>query len=79
MNTHDAGSDRKVECLAQEFHVPVDVVATLYEHECAELAIEARVTSYLPIFAIRNVRGILCGFGAGIEGRADANSSANLS
>lgn len=77
MRVQDSGSDRKVEFLAEEFHVPVEVVATLYERECAELALQARVTSYLPIFAIRNVRGILGELGSGTDGGEDAGAPAS--
>jgi hypothetical protein len=50
---------RIVALLAQESHVPIDDVTTLYEHERAELAAGAHITKFLDIFAIRNVREIL--------------------
>jgi len=50
---------RIVAFLAEESRLPIDDVATLYEHERAELAVAARVTSFLHIFAIRNVQEIL--------------------
>ena len=45
-----------VEFLAKELHMPVDDVASLYGKELAKLTIGARVTAFLSIFAIRNVR-----------------------
>ncbi len=50
---------RIVATLAEESRWPIDDVATLYEHERAELAVAAHVTSFLDIFAIRNVQAIL--------------------
>ncbi len=54
-------ADRKrlVEFLSQESKVPIDEVAHLYEDELAELDIGARIKSFLPIFAIRNVQETL--------------------
>lgn len=50
---------RIVATLAAESHVPIDDVAALYEHERAGLALSARITNFLHIFAIRNVQEIL--------------------
>lgn len=50
---------RIVATLALEAHVPIDDVATLYEHERAALAVSAHITKFLHIFAIRNVRETL--------------------
>ena len=50
---------RIVEFLAQDSKVPIEDVATLYEHERSALAAGARVTSFIHIFAIRNVQEIL--------------------
>ncbi|MCV2356393.1 DUF3562 domain-containing protein [Paucibacter sp. B2R-40] len=50
---------RIVATLASECHVPVAEMATLYEHERAELALGAHITKYLHIFAARNVQEIL--------------------
>ena len=50
---------RIVATLSAESHVPIDDVAALYEHERAGLAVGARVTKFLHIFAIRNVQEIL--------------------
>lgn len=46
---------RIVASLALECHMPVGEMAALYEHERAELAVGARITKFLHIFAIRNV------------------------
>lgn len=60
-NTHDKQPDqvRLVASLASECHVPVAEMATLYEHERAELALGAHITKYLHIFATRNVLQVL--------------------
>jgi Protein of unknown function (DUF3562) len=50
---------RIVAALASECHVPISEMATLYEHERAELALSAHITKYLHIFATRNVLEIL--------------------
>ena len=50
---------RIVAFLAAECRRPVAEVADLYEHERAALALGARVTKFLHIFAIRNVQSIL--------------------
>ena len=50
---------RTIEHLAREAQVPVDEVAQLYVEVRAELAAGARITSFLGIFAIRNVRKVL--------------------
>jgi Protein of unknown function (DUF3562) len=50
---------RIVASLASQCHVPIGEMATLYEHERAELALGAHVTKYLDIFATRNVLEIL--------------------
>jgi hypothetical protein len=50
---------RIVASLAAEWHVPVDEMAALYEHERAKLAEGAHFTKFLHIFATRNVLEIL--------------------
>lgn len=50
---------RIIAFLAEESHLPLAEVATLYEHERAELALGAHITKFLDIFAIRNVQEIL--------------------
>ena len=59
--TIEKGPDQKrlVALLAAECHVPVGEMATLYEHERAELASDAHITKYLHIFATRKVLEIL--------------------
>jgi Protein of unknown function (DUF3562) len=61
MPAHEKQPDQKriVAFLADESHVPIGDVATLYEHERAELALGAHITKFLHIFAIRNVQEIL--------------------
>ena len=58
---HEKQPDQKriVASLASECHVPIDDVATLYEHERAELALGAHISKFLHIFATRNVLEIL--------------------
>ena len=46
---------RIVASLASKCHVPIGEMATLYEHERAELALGAHITNYVHIFATRNV------------------------
>lgn len=50
---------RAVASLALEASVPFAEVARLYEAERARLESGARVKSFLPVFAMRNVREIL--------------------
>ena len=50
---------RIVASLATECHLPIDEMATLYEHERAELAVVAHITKYLHIFATRRVLDVL--------------------
>jgi hypothetical protein len=50
---------RIVEFLARQSSVPVDEVARIYAAERAGLAGAARVATFVPIFAIRNVQEIL--------------------
>ena len=61
MPMHDKQPDQRriIALLAEESQMPIDDVATLYEHERAELAVGARTTNFLHIFAIRNVQKIL--------------------
>jgi hypothetical protein len=58
---HDEQPDQRriVASLAAECHVPIREMATLYEHERAELALGAHVTKFVHIFATRNVLDIL--------------------
>ena len=50
---------RAIELLARESRVPIEEVARLYEGKRAELEFGARMTSFVPIFAIRRVREML--------------------
>jgi hypothetical protein len=50
---------RIVASLAAQCQLPVAEMATLYEHERAELALGARVTKFLHIFAVRKVLDVL--------------------
>ena len=54
-----ADQTRIIESLARESEFPIDEVTHLYEDELAELCVGARITSFLPIFALRNVREAL--------------------
>jgi len=47
---------RTIEWLAKEAHLPFDAVARLYDEEWARLEPGARITAFLPIFALRNLR-----------------------
>jgi hypothetical protein len=47
--------------LAERCNLPVKEVAKLYERERGELAAVARVTTFLDVFATRNVEQILRG------------------
>ena len=51
--TNEKQPDQKriVASLATECHLPIGEMATLYEHERAELALGAHITKYLHIFA----------------------------
>jgi hypothetical protein len=50
---------RACEFLARESQVPLDEVERLYEDEWAKLALDARMTGYLNVFTVRNVRNRL--------------------
>lgn len=50
---------RIVAALATECHMSVAEIGALYEHERAELALGARVTKYLHVFATRRVLAIV--------------------
>ena len=58
-------AQRIVTSLASEAKIPVEEVAQLYEEKHAELDREARVKSFLPIFAIRSVKDVLRRRGGG--------------
>lgn len=50
---------RALELISKRCHVPQSEVTRLYEHELADLDAEARITNFLPIFAMRNVEETL--------------------
>jgi len=54
-----AATQRDLEDLAREAHVPLETVAQLYAREWAALAAQARITTFLPILTTRKVRAIL--------------------
>ena len=54
-NEKQPDQKRIVATLASECRMPLDEMATLYEQERAQLALDAHVTKYLHIFATRNV------------------------
>jgi hypothetical protein len=58
-NQKQPDQSRIVASLASECHLPIGEMATLYEHERAELAVGAHITKYLHIFATRNVLKLL--------------------
>lgn len=58
-NEKQPDQKRIVASLAAECHLPIGEMATLYEHEWAELALGAHITKYLHIFATRNVLDVL--------------------
>jgi hypothetical protein len=51
--------DQDIALLARESLLPVREVTRLLDQERARLAVGARMTTYLPIFAFRNVRAKL--------------------
>ena len=51
--------ERAFELLAQESHVPIDVVRPLYKAEWAKLAMGAHITAYISVLTMRNVRRLL--------------------
>ena len=50
---------RAIEHLARESQIPVNEVARLYEDARARLAVGARISSFIGIFALRHVRKAL--------------------
>jgi hypothetical protein len=51
-----AGDSPLLESLARDSQMPLHAVASLYELERAALALNARITSYIPVLAARRVR-----------------------
>lgn len=58
-NQKQPDQERIVASLATECHLPIGEMATLYEHERSELALDAHITKYLHIFPTRNVLDVL--------------------
>ena len=50
---------RALELISERCHVPQSEVKRLYEDELADLGSDARVISFLPIFAMRKVEETL--------------------
>ena len=50
---------RALEAISRTTHVAQSEVTRLYEEELAELRADARIASFLPIFALRNVEDTL--------------------
>jgi hypothetical protein len=57
--TKFASPTRALELMSKRCHVPQSEVTRLYERELAGLVSDARVTSFLPIFAMRKVEETL--------------------
>ena len=55
----ESNRKRFVAVLAEQFHATADNVAVLFERERADLARGARVTTFLDIFAVRQVEDVL--------------------
>ena len=45
--------------LAQALDLPEDTVQKLYDSECARLWAQARITTFVPVLAMRRARSIL--------------------
>ncbi len=54
-----ASPTRALEVISIRCHVPYSEVTRLYEYELADLEAYARITSFLPIFAMRKVEEAL--------------------
>jgi hypothetical protein len=48
-----------IQTLSQQYRLPTDTVAELYEHELASISQDALITTYLPIFVTRRVNEML--------------------
>ena len=56
---YEAGVERAIDSLAEESQVPIHIVTQLYNAERIKLEAGARITSFISILAIRNVRSRL--------------------
>jgi len=54
-----AAHQRAIEALAHEAQVPIEDVCQLYAREWAAIAAGARITQFLPLLTLRQVRAIL--------------------
>ena len=59
LRSKESQRQRACEFLARESQVSLDEVKRLYEDEWARLALDARMTDYLSVFTVRNVRNRL--------------------
>jgi Protein of unknown function (DUF3562) len=48
-----------IEYLARESHESIEEVAQLLKNEIAKLSIDAHIKTFIPIFALRNIRELL--------------------
>ena len=58
-NAEQPDQKRIVASLALQCHLPIGEMATLYEHERAQLALRAHIGKYVHIFTTRNVLEVL--------------------
>ena len=59
-----------IEFLARESHKSIEEVAELFKNEIAKLTIDAHIKTFIPIFALRNIRELLHQRSIGISLRA---------
>jgi hypothetical protein len=57
--TETVSMNSEIESLAQETHVPVNIVHEIYEVEHARLARTARIKTYVPVLIRRHVKALL--------------------
>jgi hypothetical protein len=54
-----ANADTEIELLAQETHLPLELVAKIYTSERAKLERTARIKTYVPVLIHRHVKALL--------------------
>jgi Protein of unknown function (DUF3562) len=54
-----ANADTEIELLAQETHLPRELVAKIYSSERAKLEKTARIKTYVPVLIHRRVKALL--------------------
>jgi hypothetical protein len=54
-----ANADTEIELLAQETHLPFELVAKIYTSERAKLEKTARIKTYVPVLIHRHVKALL--------------------